>query len=352
MLRAQVTPKSVGLQTLVPDGAHDLADTLGKHQSSELGASDTPSLREYPSAGSARWVAAPLSAGLAAVFGLAPVHAQSVSPLENLRSLALDSLDAGVWVHYSSGHDVRAERMGRRMAASNDYFDRRLGVRVELRVALVDAADFARALPTAVYGMPFVRGGVAVLPADLESGAVVDAYQALGATATMDVIEELRSLGLSFEDAARAMVDLVALHELGHVQTESHGIDPRQAWFAEFMGTYFAYAYLRSEEAELARVWDAVAEAGRQGVDPTYTSLDDLNRLYTGVGPVNYVWFQDILQGRASSVYDSQALAFLSDVRSRFGNVEWTPGQAREMLDVLEAIEPGFITWSEGLSNR
>jgi hypothetical protein len=118
------------------------------------------------------------------------------------------------------------------------------------------------------------------------------------------------------------------------------------------MATYFAYAYLRSEEPELARVWDAVAEAGRRGVDPTYTSLDDLNRLYTGVGPVNYVWFQDILQGRARSVYDSRAVAFISEVRSRFGNVEWTPSQAREMLDVLEAIEPGFITWSEALSNR
>jgi hypothetical protein len=238
------------------------------------------------------------------------------------------------------------------MAASNDFFDRRLGVRVELRVALLDPADFARALPAAAYGMPFVRGGVAVLPANLESGAVVDAYQALRPTAPIHVIEDLQSQSLSFERAAQAMVDLVALHEFGHVQAESYGIDPRQAWFAEFMATYFAYAYLRSAELELARLWDAVAEAGREGVDPTYTSLDDLNRLYTGVGPVNYVWFQDILQGRVRSVYDSQALAFISHVRSRFGDVEWTPRQAGEMLEVLEEIEPGFITWSEALADR
>lgn len=67
-----------------------------------------------------------------------------------------------------------------------------------------------------------------------------------------DVIEELQSQGLSFEQAAQTMVDLVALHELGHVQAESYGIDPRQAWFAEFIASYFAYAYLRSVEPDLA----------------------------------------------------------------------------------------------------
>ena len=292
----------------------------------------------------------PLSASLVALSGFAPVVAQPVDPLGGLRSLAIDSIDAGVWVHYSRGHDVRAELVGRRIAASNDFFDTRMGVRVELRVALLDPPDFARALPSAPYGMPFVQGGLAVLPANLESGAVADAYQALGPTAPTDVIERLQAQGLSFAQAARTMVDLVALHELGHVQAESYGINPRQAWFAEFMATYFAYAYLRSAEPDLAQVWDAVAEAGREGVDPTYTSLDDLNRLYTGVGPVNYVWFQDTLQGHARSVYDSQAVAFISEVRMRFGNADWTPRQARELLEVLEAIEPGFIAWSESLS--
>ena len=41
----------------------------------------TPMRWECPAAGTARWVAAPLSAGLFALFGLTPVHAQSVSPL-------------------------------------------------------------------------------------------------------------------------------------------------------------------------------------------------------------------------------------------------------------------------------
>jgi hypothetical protein len=36
----------------------------------------------------------------------------------------------------------------------------------------------------------------------------------------------------------------------------------------------------------------------------------------------------------------------------RLGNPDWTPRQARELLEVLEAIEPGFIAWSESLSDR
>lgn len=299
-----------------------------------------------------RRIAGLVSACLLALPGLEPALAQAGGPLERLRAAGLDSLDVGVWVHFSRGHDVRAENMGRRLAASNDFHARHVGVRVGLRLALLDQADFVRIAPAEQYGMPFVRAGVAVLPADLTSGVVVDAFRALARTAPPGVIDELQRQGLSFDQAARTMVDLVALHELGHVQTESFGIDPRQAWFAEFMATYFAHAYLRSEEPDLARVADAVSEAGREGVDPTYTSLDDLNRLYTGVGPANYVWFQDVLQGRVRSVYDAQGLAFISTVRTRFGNTEWRPSQAREVLEILERIEPGFIAWSEGLVRR
>jgi hypothetical protein len=179
-------------------------------------------------------------------------------------------------------------------------------VKVDVGLALLSPDDFRAAFP-GPYGMPFVAGRqIAVLPADLTQGVVVDTYRRLEATASPEVLERLRREGLSFDAAVRLMADLVGLHEVGHVQTEALGIDPRQAWF--------------------------------------------VNRLYTGVGGPNYVWFQDSFQLQVRNVFDTHGLGFLRSVRDRFADPDWKPERASELITALEAIAPGFVAWSRALS--
>lgn len=284
--------------------------------------------------------------------GVGPAWAQDEdgpSNFERIQQLEVDSLEAGLWVYYSQGYEDRAEAIGRQIAASNTFHRDSLGVNADIRVALLDPTDFERAAfeDGYPYGLPFIDDGVAVLPADLESGAVIEMYAPFETTASAEILADLQEVGLSYEDAKRRMVDLIGLHEIGHAQVYAYGLDARQHWFNEFLATYFAYAYMRSREPEMAVVWDAVTRAGREGYEPTHSSLDDLNRLYAGVGVGDYVWYQNIFQDRIRTVYDEQGLGFLRRVLDRLSDPEWDPELSAELLAALEEIAPGFIAWAE-----
>jgi hypothetical protein len=289
---------------------------------------------------------------LCLVGGVGPAWAQDEdgpSTFERIQQLEVDSLEAGLWVYYSHGYEDRAEAIGRQIAASNTFHRDSLGVNADIRVALLDPTDFERAAfePGYPYGLPFIDDEVAVLPADLKSGAVIEMYAPFETTASAEILADLQKIGLSYEDAKRQMVDLIGLHEIGHAQVYAYGLDARQHWFNEFLATYFAYAYMRSREPEMAVVWDAVTQAGREGYQPTHSSLDDLNRLYAGVGVGDYVWYQNIFQDRIRTVYDEQGLGFLRRVLAGLSDPEWDPQLSAELLAALEEIAPGFTVWAE-----
>ena len=290
------------------------------------------------------------AACLCAALGESALQAQQAVPLsERVRLLNLDTLQSGLWVFYSHGYEDRAEAVGRLIAASNSFHRESLGVDVEIRIALLDTVDHRRASIDLPYGLPFINDGIAVLPADRTTGAVVEMNAQFEATASSEILADLREAGISYDEATRQMVDLIGLHELGHAQVTAYGIDARQRWFNEFLATYFAYAYMRSMETTEAVVWDRVTQAGRDGHDPSHTSLDDFNRLYLGVGVGDYNWYQAVFQERIQAVFEEQDLGFLRQVRERFSDPEWSPETAAELLDVLEEIAPGFVAWSLGL---
>ena len=274
----------------------------------------------------------------------------TLTNLDRVRALGLDSLDAGYRVFYSDGYAERAAEMGRLVAASNAFYVDSIGVDVEqLFIALLDPTDYQRAaLPGGFpYGLPFVNDRVVVQPADLSVGLVRDAYAPYETTASRSLVARLGSVGLSYAEALPVMFDAIALHEIGHVQVYAYDLNTKQPWFNELMATYLSYAYMRAREPEMAVVWDVVLEAGREGYEPTHTSLDDLNRLYTGVGFENYVWYQNVFQDRVHVLYDLRGLDFVRGVKARLADPDWTPETAEELIAVLDEIAPGFAEWAD-----
>jgi hypothetical protein len=271
---------------------------------------------------------------------------QRLTVYERIKKMELDSLYTGLWVYYQEGYAGRAEVIARRISASNQFFSDSLGVDVRIRIALLDPENYERGEFMHPYGLPFISGGVTVLPADLNSGAVIDMFTPFEATITADNLAMLQKVGFTYSEAKKMMVDLIGLHEIGHEQIRAFGINTRQRWFDELMASYFGYAYLRSMEPRLAVVWDAVTRAGREGYKSTHTSLDDFNSLYTSVGVGDYVWFQNVFHERVSDVYDEHGLAFVREVKDRLDNTHLKTKTAGELLAVLEEIAPGFMEWA------
>ena len=180
--------------------------------------------------------------------------------------------------------------------------------------------------------------------------------------ASASILQQIARTGITYEDAARIFVTLIALHELGHVYTEASRVKPGNKWLNEFLATYHAYAFLSANHPRLAELWRAMNEVYSTGVTPTHRSLEDFERLYIRVGIENYGWYQGRFQEIAAAVYDAKKLTFLQDVRAGFPRLKEgedpidslvkDPAPIATTLARLEEISPGFIAWSERLKDR
>ena len=268
--------------------------------------------------------------------------------MELVQALEVDSVFTGLWVYHSKGFKERALAIGNQLESSNTFFNDSLLVRVDFPIVFLDSMDYVSAFPNeAPYGLPRNRREAAILPADLTKGTVVNRFLGFENSISEQVTVELESLGLTYSEAARDFVDLIGLHELGHRQADTYGLNAKQRWLREFLASYFAYTYLRSHEPDMAAVQDVISEVQRKNYEPTYTLLEDLNRIYTGVGGGNYGWYQCVFLDRIRSVYDAQGMSFLSKLRGVWSDSEWEPESAEDLLMALEEIAPGFNAWAD-----
>jgi len=137
-----------------------------------------------------------------------------------------------------------------------------------------------------------------------------------------------------------------ATRAAGHVFAHAYGIPMSQSWLAEFVASYLAYDTLRAISPEDAALWQEGAEASRAEPIPTHVSLEDFNRLYFGVGPDNYGWYQGRFQERVAQVQAKSGLGFIRALKSSGAASERDFAQ---QLQKLETLEPGFEAWAASL---
>jgi hypothetical protein len=232
------------------------------------------------------------------------------------------------------------------------FFADSLGLRAEVHLAVLAEGDWSRITPTP-YTVPFYSPGakVIVLPATT-AGIVVDDYLAARPHLPADRLRRIEAAGFSYEDGAHAMVDLIGYHELGHLYTPAYGIRPPGHWLNEFVATYFAYSFLRRARPHLAELWDGIVQPAPDA-RPAHTSRADFDRLYFGVGPENYFWYQGTFAAKVSGVFDQHGLGFLRALREAFPADRSEQLTDDEVMGRLERLHPGFGAWAarlEGLS--
>lgn len=291
------------------------------------------------------------------VFILLPILAftqaeqKQLSLAERVQNLKLDSTEIGELAYYSEGYLDRAELISMEIERARKFYLDSLGIEVEVKIALLDTNDYNTLSLRIPYGLPFVNNGLIFLPADTSTGAVKDMYAPFSGSISEEAKSILNSLAMDYAAALNRMVDLIGLHEIGHVQNDAMGINGRQKWFDEFMASYFGYAYMQNNDTSLAGIWDVFTHAGFEGYTPTHVSLDVFNKLYFGVGFENYGWFQNAFQERIREVYAAKGLNFIRLVKEKLSDSSFQPATAQELLEKLEEIEPGFIKWADSLGN-
>jgi hypothetical protein len=65
--------------------------------------------------------------------------------------------------------------------------------------------------------------------------------------------------------------------------------------------------------------------------------------------PINYAWYEFALDMRLIEVYRQQGLSFVFKVKESFP-VNGPKLNTAQVLDRLEAIQPGWKTWAENIA--
>lgn len=281
-----------------------------------------------------------------------PSYAQESTALQRVQHLNNPSFTNKLTVYYSPGYEKRAKELQSMIEEAMGFYERKLKVKVDLNLAVLTQDQWTQVRKTP-YGLPGFSESpnIAFLPATAD-GSVTNGVLSLKNSASPATLKKIKSSGYNFEQGAIQFTDLIGLHELGHVYQIGIGLHPRRLnkWFSEFLGSYFAYAYMREKHPKLATLFFAMAaDLAAESPRPTHTSLEDFERLYVKVGPNNYSWYQGKFLQRVAQVYDNKGLSFIAEVEKAFPSAEGEAPPVDIVLQRLEKISPGFLEWSKDL---
>ena len=275
-----------------------------------------------------------------------------------LETLALPSLPGKVPAYYSPSYEQRATKLRDRLASAVEFFEQKLGVTPKIYLAVLDRELWSGVAGGNPYGMPnstASRSGAGLVCV----AATYDAFDELGrnlkATLPIPALKAIESSAeglFSFDEGMRELGDSIMYHELGHIYTVAYGISPPNQWVNELLANYLSTAYTAEHPAapQFEKFFGMLSAASIKGPRPKHTTLEDFERLYSGVGFDNYAWYQQQITRRAKDVYQTKKLDFLKEVKAAFPSNETRPLGVEVSLERLERIAPGFLDWARELA--
>jgi len=269
-----------------------------------------------------------------------------------IQTLGFQSLGGQIPTFYSSAYRSHAQRLKAMAEDMNVFFKAQMGVEARFVWAVLDSRDW-----TKVTGLPWGFPGpaqhqgpegspqVIFMPATSGSPAFGLMMARKEAIPPGQLDAFLKDHHTTFEAVADQFVDLLGFHEVGHELTPNFGIDPKVRWLHEFLASYWAYAYIAERKPE----WkDVFALLGRPSkVRPKNTSLEDFERLYSGVD--DYGWYQGMFEVQIRAMYPEYGLKFLRAIRDALPRSRNSPALSpSQVLERVAKITPGFEKWAEG----
>ncbi len=273
-------------------------------------------------------ISLPLLLVLIYIAGGLPSAAETPNALLRLRALHLSHLDGSVPTYYSIGTKAQALRDQTEISDCAAWYASQLHVTPSITLAVLNQSDWDRIHDLAPYPMPQAMAG---------EGDVVfmpDSFQTFpGRDPHVDSSREL---------------NFIAFHETGHIFQHATSFVAPDLFLQEFYATTLATAYALHARPELV---PAVLHARKDPTTkPRYTSFEDMDLIYFGVGFDNYDWLQIETVRLALFFVRGQDLAsVLRQMQSAFPPGK--PVTIAEVFNKLDAIRPGFRTQAGSLAD-
>jgi hypothetical protein len=214
-----------------------------------------------------------------------------------------------------------------------------LGFTPTLRLLVLAPDDWATHAGFPLYGMPHTARGEALVvgetPADFWQG-VLHLLDDVLTSAQRAETEALYGV-VNGQLNVAPLADLIVVHELGHLFHEQVPFSFPRLWLMELFANLVVHTYLCEREPEQLPFWLTLPErmTGLPTERMQHHSLQDFERLYVGVGPENYVWYQFKLVVVAKSIYDAAGATALQRLYQTFASHKGTLNDA-ELADLLQ----------------
>lgn len=206
----------------------------------------------------------------------------------------------------SPGVEERAASIARIAGDSHDFLSDVLGFRPQAQVLVVTEADWSR-VSEALYGLPNASNGTLVVAGT--EPPLWDSFADMVAPADRPEFEAL------YTDADGSVrlgpfMDLIAVHEVGHVFHEGTQHFPR-LWLQELFANLCLHAWVVERSPQDFQLLTTLPRLASKAPAGTFehSSRDEFERLYSGVGGANYVWYQFRLQVQAGELYERAGVA-------------------------------------------
>jgi hypothetical protein len=257
-------------------------------------------------------------------------HAQAAATslpdaLHRLMNLHLSRIDGTVPVYYSEGLKEVALRDQAEIADCAGWYSQQLGITIPVTLGVLNEADWDRVGNLLGYPMaqaPPADGNVIFMP---------DSFAKFPGQAThVDLDKKL---------------DFISFHETGHLFQGALHLDGPDMFMQEFSATMLATAYALAKRPELI---DATLES-RTSAKQRYTSFEDIDLIYTGVGFDNYDWLQVETVRLAVYFVKGQDLRTLVKKLQKAFPAGGTFSN-RQVFSALDTIRPGMLAQAGSLA--
>ena len=239
------------------------------------------------------------------------------SHLTRLRNLHLPESPGSVPVMYVPSAKKRALRYQKELQNANAWFEEQLWLHVPMVLAVLDRDHYQAQvghwpLPWSEYGL---SPGIVYFPS---------------------LVEEL----VGSEPQAKTPGEYITYHEAGHIFAAPLRIRSGNSFVNELIANVFMAAYILAKRPDLQ--WVLKGPPSHFEQTPRYTSLADLDYVYTGVGAQNYAWFQYHLIRIAGFMMASQKFpSVIERLQGEFPAATQKQETLDRIIGHLDAIRPG-----------
>jgi hypothetical protein len=238
-----------------------------------------------------------------------------------LASEQLNKLEGRPSTFYSVGHEVRAKAIQQLISNCILFYEAKFpDKKFNASLYLLNKSDWEKPPFDEPYGMPFYNRHNIIMVVAAEKNAL------------------RRLTGLPDDpvksDSILSTFDYQPIHELGHYFFFTLNNLYKEKWLNEFLATYFLICFIK-EKNLVPELEDQL----KANYPVAHKTLEDFQKLYGGVGPANYHWYQCKFAQLGYKLYPQFKIELIKKVIENYSPT----GQNLNGISLLKNLAPGTM---------